>query len=277
VSQARALRAIASKAKTPGSLLQIADIRPALIAAAGVSDKASKHLEEKDKREAITGLIRKFLEPAGDGFVEELVFRFLLTRGDTLGGSMRNIGGFMAQSKLSRCIISRFRLAGRTVSWLHAEAAIWAPLPKEDAGVERQLRGLHWRTGGRDRTLRYNLTVPLVKNNVDLCLFNQPPSELGKASQGEPQNYIALGELKGGIDPAGADEHWKTARTALYRIADAFRKSSTRPRTFFIGAAIEAKMAQEIWQMLERGTLDNAANLTVDDQMAAIAEWICNL
>ncbi|MFM6407785.1 MAG: AvaI/BsoBI family type II restriction endonuclease, partial [Microcystis sp.] len=66
-----------------------------------------------------------------------------------------------------------------------------------------------------------------------------------------PDLYIALGELKGGIDPAGADEHWKTARTALQRIDDAFRKISKHPYTFFIGAAIETKMAREIYRQLE--------------------------
>ena len=30
-----------------------------------------------------------------------------------------------------------------------------------------------------------------------------------------PKHYLACGELKGGIDPAGADEHWKTAGKAL--------------------------------------------------------------
>ena len=60
---------------------------------------------------------------------------------------------------------------------------------------------------------------------------------------------LALGELKGGIDPAGADEHWKTARTALQRINDGF--AGTGIQTLFIGAAIVADMANEIWAMLQ--------------------------
>src|SRR3989338_1978945 len=87
VAQARALKAAASTAKTPADLLKIQEIQPALLTAAGVSDKATNHLEEVDKQKAIRGLIKNFLEPAGANFVEELVFRFLLTRGDTLGGS----------------------------------------------------------------------------------------------------------------------------------------------------------------------------------------------
>ena len=116
-----------------------------------------------------------------------------------------------------------------------------------------------------------------MKNNIDLCLFNQEPRLITKATQSNAQAYIALGELKGGIDPAGADEHWKTARTALSRITDAFMKHKARPKTFFIGAAIEAKMAREIWYMLKNNTLSNAANLTADDHMTSISEWLCTL
>ena len=65
-----------------------------LITASGLSDKAVVHLTDQDKTEAIQGLIENFLEPAGAKFVEELVYRFLLTRGDALGGSMRNVGVF---------------------------------------------------------------------------------------------------------------------------------------------------------------------------------------
>jgi type II restriction enzyme len=223
------------------------------------------------------GLVKNFLEPAGADFVEELVFRFLLTRGDTLGGSMRNIGGFMAQRKLTRSIISTLKLAGKAYSWLHSETCTWAMAPQEDADVELYLRGLTWKNGSTCRTLLYNLTVPLVKNNVDLCLFDCSQEEIGKVIYTSANAYVALGELKGGIDPAGADEHWKTARTALNRIQAAFAAKRVRPRTFFIGAAIEAKMASEIWELLKNGTLDNAANLTEDDQIASITRWLCSL
>jgi len=60
------------------------------------------------------------------------------------------------------------------------------------------------------------------------------------------KSYIAMGELKGGIDPAGADEHWKTARAALDRIRKAFSKVEVSPHNFFVGAAIAKRMAQEI-------------------------------
>jgi hypothetical protein len=47
--------------------------------------------------------------------------------------------------------------------------------------------------------------------------------------------------------------------------------------TFFIGAAIEAKMAGEIWALLKAGTLENAANLTDENQIISITRWLCTL
>jgi hypothetical protein len=275
VEEARALKAAASRAKTPKDLRKMKDIRPGLLTAAGVSDKATNHLEESDKDDAIAGLIGNFLEPAGDKFVEELVFRFLLTRGDTLGGSMRNVGGSMAQRKLTRSIISCLRLAGKPYWWLQSTTQAWAAASENDADVELYVRGLSWINDKGPRTLIYNLTVPLVKNNIDMCLFKGEHGALSKEDYDNPRKYLALGELKGGIDPAGADEHWKTARTALDRIHKAFDKY--KPATFFVGAAIETKMATEIWALLENGTIDNAANLTEENQIAAIARWLCGL
>jgi hypothetical protein len=240
VAEARALKAAASKAKTPADLLNITEIQSGLVTAAGVSDKATNHLQDSDKREAVKGLIKNFLEPAGANFVEELVFRFLLTRGDTLGGSMRNIGGFLAQKKLTRAILACLKLAGRTCHWLQADTKTWTKLPEDNSDVELSLRGISWNSPKGPRTLRYNTTVPLVGNNVDLSLFNCSFDELTREIIHTPSAYIALGELKGGIDPGGADEHWKTAGSALNRIQKPFARQKLKPHTFFIAAAIEA-------------------------------------
>ena len=92
-----------------------------------------------------------------------------------------------------------------------------------------------------------------------------------------PEKFIAFGELKGGIDPAGADEHWKTAQTALARIRTAFDSYNLSPDLFFIGAVIVDSMAAEIWNQLEDGTLQNAANLTNPDQVASLSNWLVAL
>ena len=194
---------------------------------------------------------------------------------------MRNFGGFMAQKKLTRAIIACLRLAGKTCRWLHSESKAWADLPREDADVELYLGGLHWQAPkGEPRTLVYNRKVPFLGEkgkNVDLCLLRCSAEADITSILKEPSTYIALGELKGGIDPAGADEHWKTAGSALIRIQKAFTARRLKPHTFFIGAAVEAEMAVEIWEMLHTGILENAANLTEDDQIASLTRWLCGL
>lgn len=282
VAQARALKAAANVAGTPEALLADASLRPALLTAAGLSDKALVHLQEEDKAKAISELIQNFLLPASNDWVEELVYRFLLTRGDTLGGAMRNVGGILAQRKLTRALIAALTLAKQPYQWLSSNTTAWADCPDDDTDLELHLRGLSWQKGKHPRTLLYNLTVPLVKSNIDLCLLQCEAAALAnkvsaKAIYQTPELYVALGELKGGIDPAGADEHWKTAYAAINRIHQAFQSAERKPHTFFIGAAIEKRMAEEIWQRLQDGWLKNAANLTNEDHVAAVSRWLCTL
>ena len=139
------------------------------------------------------------------------------------------------------------------------------------------LKALSWQKNKETRTLIYNRRIPLVEKNIDICLLNCTPDEAKAATYKIPGRFIAFGELKGRIDPAGADEHWKTAQTALTRIKDAFANANLSPKLFFIGAVIVDSMAQEIWNQLEDGTLKNVANLTNPDQVASLANWLVDL
>ena len=185
---------------------------------------------------------------------------------------------------LSRAIISALALEGRSYSWLHSKSKKWIQRTSDDADIEIHLRGLCWRTSSDARTLLYNLRVPLVDKNVDLCLLGCDRNSVilsgkGKkdSSHGKPEFYIALGELKGGIDPAGADEHWKTANSALQRIRSAFSRKNLNPETFFVGAAIEKAMAEEIYSQLRARVMANAANLTNEAQVASLCRWLIHL
>ena len=281
VEEAKALKVFASRAETPRNLLGINEIQDSLLTAAGVSDKAKTHLQEEDKQEAIKGLIENFLEPSGRSFVDELVYRFLLTRGDSLGGRMRNLGGKLGEWRFTRTLMSTCSVSGVDFEYLDSERKSWKS-PNTGIEIERQLKGLHWVSHGNKRTLIYNLTVPTVRKNVDFCLFDCSPDEIifGRNRDSvhhKPEKYLALGELKGGIDPAGADEHWKTANSALDRIRTAFSDENCFPKTFFIGAVIEAAMAEEIYQQLEDQTLSNGANLTNETQVVSLCDWLIKI
>lgn len=281
VEEAKALKIFASKAKTPRELLLISEIQDSLLTAAGMSDKAQNHLLESDKKEAIKGLIENFLEPSGKSFVDELVYRFLLTRGDSLGGSLRNLAGALGEWRFTRVLISTCSISGLSLEYLDSKTKKWTQLNFEPE-IEKQVKGLHWKSNKKVRTLLYNLTVPIVKKNVDLCLFDCSPGDIifGKdkdSAHFKPEKYLALGELKGGIDPAGADEHWKTANSALGRIRKAFSDKHYHPYTFFIGAAIENSMAKEIYQQLKNDTLSNGANLTNEHQVVSLCDWLIKI
>ena len=69
IDQARVLKTIASQVNSPADLMNLIEIQPALLAASGVSDKAAGYLQPQDKIQAIQGLIKEFLEPAGSDFV----------------------------------------------------------------------------------------------------------------------------------------------------------------------------------------------------------------
>lgn len=281
IEEAKALKAIAEKAKSPKDLLNFDEIKTSLLTASGISDKAKNHLRDEDKKEAIIGLIENFLEPSGRSFVDELVYRFLLTRGDSLGGSIRNLAGAIGEWKLTRILISTLSVYGSEFKYLDLKNRTWLK-PNNEPDLEKRVKGLHWLSNGKDRTLIYNLIVPTVKKNVDLCLFDCPPRELifgknTKSAHHKPEKYLALGELKGGIDPAGADEHWKTANSALGRIRSGFAAKNCQPYTFFVGAAIEKAMAVEIYQQLEDQILTNGANLTNEKQVVSLCAWLINI
>ena len=278
VEQARALKVSAMRAKHPNELLEIKGIRTALLTAAGFSKKATTQTNEKDQAVAIQPFIEKFLEPAGTNFVEELVYRFLLTRGDSLGGSIRNAAGKLGERKFTRALISALTLTETTYQWLNSVSNTWIQETKDNADIESSLKALSWEKNGETRTLIYTRKIPLVENkNIDFCLLRCTPDDVKYTIYGAPEGFIASGELKSGIDPAGADEHWKTAQTALTRIRTAFANENLSPDLFFIGAVIAESMAQEIWSQLEEGTLKNAANLTNPDQVASLANWLVDL
>lgn len=282
VEEAKALKVLSTQAHRAMELLDMVELRPSLLTAAGISDKAANHLTEDDKTEAIRGLIDNFLKPAGLDFVDELVYRFLLIRGDSLGGSMRNLAGILAEQKLSRTLIATLSVQGRSFDWLDGRSHQWFPGNSHDTALQSTLRGIHWHNHTGNRILVFNLTIPLLRKNVDLCLFDSSSDHFWfgnhpTSCHHQPQKYIALGELKGGIDPAGADEHWKTANSALQRVRTAFAGEGLSPHTFFIGAAIQKAMAAEIYAQLETGTLSNAANLTNENQLVAICQWLLAL
>jgi hypothetical protein len=275
VEEARALQDAARRAVTPLDLFDVPGIETGILIAAGISEKALPRLRHDDRAEAINNLIKNHLEPAGDKFVEELIFRFMLNRGETLSESMRNIGKVLAQRRLTRAVISALNVAGVPYRW-RAKPASWTDMSDDDSEIERTLQGLTWGTGPRSRTLLYNLNVPVVGGAVDICLFAAGPQLVIQSGYAEYDMFLVLGELKGAADPASGERPFGLSG-ALNRYRLAFEDTRHMPMLLFIGAAIDEYTAMEVWEQLETERLANAANLSRHEHLNAISRWLVML
>jgi len=247
-----------SDVATVGDALKLKSIREQLMTAAGFSDKAQNWVTQDEIR---TALAEGIGTHEGDDWREQIVCRFLLTRGDTLGGKMRNIIGAAAGRKLTAAITDALARKKTRIETKESRAG--------------KVQSISWDR----RMMVFDKKPPKVNKSIDAILMDMstkgynPSDRLKK----RPQDFLACGELKGGIDPAGADEHWKTANSALDRIRRAFRKDKSKPQLFFVGAAIEQAMADEIFDQLKSGELAFAANLTDEQQVVDLAAWIVSL
>ncbi len=280
VKQALAFKSMVAHTTGPDDFLTMPTIRPFLLTAAGLSEKSLQHLNHEDHTIVIRELIDQFLKPAGPAYIDETIYRFLLTKGDAVGGTMRNRIGAMGQEKLVRCILSCMNVRGISYLWAgNGRSFQWLPKQSDDRGIEKLLKALYWSNPKGERVLGFNMTNAIVTKNIDICLYDTDKVgyHQGKIAKLHPEKAIMLGELKGGIDPAGADEHWKTANTALDRIRTSYASKGLQIQTSFVGAAIEKAMAGEIFAQLRDGTMTNGANLTDTNQLVEYCNWLLDL
>lgn len=256
VTEALKLWELLLKSKKASATIDTVPLKT-LATATGLSDKARRYFNDTELRRMIRASLASIMKTANYHFREEILYRYLLTKGDTLGGEMRNVTGALAQAKFTKALAQNLRRHGLR------------PICKI---VKKKVVKISW----KNRVLLFDRTPALVSKNVDVVLLEKPAKTCtDRELLGGSCPYIAFGELKGGIDPAGADEHWKTARSALHRIRAAFGKDC--PKLFFAGSAIQAAMAKEIFQQLNNGELSHAANLIVEAQVQDLCAWLVSL
>jgi type II restriction enzyme len=226
----------------------------------GFSDKAQRYFSDAELREAIKPVLDLITKRSGSDFRTEILYRFLLTRGDTLGGEMRNLTGESGPTKFIAAVVRTLKDHGIESVFFHGRTG------------EKKIKGIAW----DQRVLFFDYKPKLIDKNVDVLLLRNPAAPDVRPECLEDKTlYLACGELKGGIDPAGADEHWKTAGSALARIRSRFGRRC--PKLFFAASAIEQAMAKEIFAQLKTGELTHAANLTVEKQLEDLANWLVAL
>jgi len=226
------------------------ELQDFFIAAAGLSRKSLQHLDQKTIEKIIMDIL-PMNDLSNNKIVNDILYRFLLTSGDALGGEMRNIIGDLGQTKLIEVFedYSNKNKIKYEIKYSKSE----------------KVSEFIWQ---RQRII-FNKKPKFIDKSIDIIVLRKD------GDLENPLDYLACGELKSGIDPAGADEHWKTAKSALARIRDNFnRRKIDPPYLFFIGAAIENSMAAEAVEMLKTGELDFAANLYKEDHLEQMIKEI---
>ena len=107
IGQAKRLREFLKQTDSIETAVRLPSIRTDLMAAAGFSDKAQSHLNsDVDLTEALGRVVGQIAEEHAGKWRQEVLYRFLLTKGDSLGGSMRNYTGAVAGIQLSQSLLS---------------------------------------------------------------------------------------------------------------------------------------------------------------------------
>lgn len=213
----------------------------------------------------------------------EMVFANL---GESIGGSWRNEVGRLAYAEVIGSLVRHLHHKGCLVAISYD---LKGPLTGEiEEDEERTVSRDNLLTDSPDllvhlemiETNRVVYKRVALRNGNDLLLNRQIEwfDREGKSHKIGPDLSAFLadntltwgGELKGGADPAGSDEHWKTATRAFDRILEASEKTARpKPKLSFMATILVDRVAREAALWIREGKLTSAYNLT---QMAESAE-----
>lgn len=259
VARARELEKRLSKVNTLEGVVDLANdpqFGEHILTAAGLSSKAKGHIPRDAQKEIAFTIFDKYERL--EKLKESILYRYLLTEGASLSGKMRNVVGNMGENRIAEKLEEKLESIGRNVH------------------VGRTASGNANLISWDNRTIFLNRTSKFIGKNIDMIIVKSTSRD--REALKNPDLYRGCVEIKSGIDPAGADEHWKTARSALERIIKSFSKENKQPPELgFIGAAIETSMAVEIFSWLNDDKLQCAANMLHDDQLDYFVDWLVNL
>ena len=135
--------------KTDKDIFELTEYWDELVAACGYSDKSKSYFTRTDLKNSIQAVLINLLKVNPNGFKDELVYRYLITKGDTVGGIMRNLGG---------------ALAGRKVIQKISEALINKNItPALRHSKKNKVQGLSW----NNRILLFDIKPKLINKNID--------------------------------------------------------------------------------------------------------------
>ena len=196
--------------------------------------------------------------------------------GDSLGGTSRNEVGRVAMMRIINPLLRHLFTQERLSSILYT---LKGQITGENTGAVKRRRLIITSETDikellnkfeRERVLYHELET---SNGSKLLLNRQLTwqSQTKRTYKVGPDLYsnvadidmLWAAELKGGADPAGSDEHWKTATQALGRILQAAEKTDRpKPMLSFIATILVERVAREAQSWIEQGKLTSVYNLT---------------
>ena len=235
-------------------------LRAGLLTAVGISDKARKYFTSESALLHLREILSMIADDSSTDLRANLLSRYLLTSGDSLGGRSRNLIGREGGDRLIDFLKSSLEKA---------------KVPFEiDSNKVGKVNSISWKS----TCVLFDTKPRWIDKNIDVVVLRTKAGVSWNELKEVPEQFLACGEIKGGADPAGSDEHWKTARSAIDRIREAFQlKKMPPPKMFFAGLAIVPGVAREICDNLDSGKLAMAANLARDKQVSELANWITKL
>jgi hypothetical protein len=199
--------------------------------------------------------------------------------GDALGGTSRNEVGRVAMMRVINPLIRHLHAQSRLSSILYSLKGRIVPDDDDNLGTARRKRIDVTRETDVDKLLEQFETYrvlyhALETSNGSRLLLNSQlkwQDDIGEMHKIGPDlhshvgdvDMLWAGELKGGADPAGSDEHWKTATEALDRILRAAEATGRqKPMLSFIATVLVERVAKDAQSWIDQGKLTSVYNLT---------------
>lgn len=207
--------------------------------AIGASDKAKRYLP--NNQGAIRTYITNALTIAGvrtvDAAIEHLCTGYALISGDSLGGASRNLVGTRGEDLIQQILTNSF---AATVVERNS-----AGRPKITQFIQNNSTFyVHW-----------NKRIPMAAKNYDFIITN--------SRKFNENDIIAVLEIKSGCDPAGADEHWNTAKGKLSTL----NAVNNTIRCGFASIIIDNTVRNQIANEINSGLLVCGINLNDDSEI----------